>query len=142
MVEAVSAERAMGFVLDALVPARLAANQGDARLASGIADALAFAAERPDVYTDFTGADGQRSAEQAVLLEVSVRVQLAPNRARDPAHTARVAARDLPELWRRALDGSAPFTLVDAAASALTALRPSIGATDGPRRSRIRPASC
>ena len=130
MVEAVSAERAMGFMLDALVPARLAANQGDARVAAGIADAFAFAAERPDVYTDLTGADGQRAAEQAVLLEVSLRVQLAPNRARDLAHTARVAARDLPELWRRALDGFAPFTLVEAAARALTALRPAIGATD------------
>ena len=34
-VEAVSAERAMGLVLDALVPARMLANQGDAHLAEG-----------------------------------------------------------------------------------------------------------
>lgn len=129
-VEAVSAERAMGLVLDALVPARMLANQGDAHLAEGIAAALAFAAERPWVYTDLTGADAQRAAEQAVLIEVSLRVQVAANRARDLAHVAVTAARDLPELWRRALEGFAPFALVEATVSALTALRAPAGATD------------
>ena len=120
-VEAVSAEQAMGLVLDALVPARMLANRGDAHLAEGIAAALAFAAERPWVYTDLTGADAQRAAEQAVLIEVSLRVQVAANRARDLAHVAVTAARDLPELWRRALEGFAPFALVEATVSALTA---------------------
>lgn len=129
-VEAVSVAEAMGFVLDALVPARMLAHQAEARLAAGIRDALVFAAEQPHVYTELTGADGRRAAEQAVLLEVSLRVQLAPNRARDLAFAAHVAARDLPTLWQRALDGFAPFTLVEAAVGALTPLRAAVGAPD------------
>lgn len=65
-----------------------------------------------------------------MLIEVSLRVQLAANRARDLAHVAVTAARDLPELWRRALEGFAPFALVEATVSALTALRAPAGATD------------
>ena len=57
-------------MLDALVPARMLANQGDAHLAEGIAAALAFAAERPWVYTDLTGADAQRAADAVGLRRV------------------------------------------------------------------------
>lgn len=129
----VTAEQAMGYVLDGLVPDRLQANQAAARLADGIRDALDFAAANTHVYTDLTGDAGLRAAEAAALLEISLRVQLPETRIRALAYVATTARRQLPELWRRAREGFAAFTLVEATVDALIRLRPAADADDDQR---------
>jgi hypothetical protein len=131
--EQVTAEEVMGYMLNDLVPSRHTANQAAARLADGIRDALAFAAANPHMYTDLTGDDGLRAAEAAVLLEVALRVQLPEAHIRNLAHVAKVARADLPELWRRAREGFAPFSLVEATVDALVRLRPAAQAPDAER---------
>ncbi len=129
----VTAEEAMGYMLNDLIPSRHSANQGAARLADGISDALRFAAANPHIYTHLTGDDGLRAAESAVLLEVALRVQLPEGHIRGLARVATTARAQLPELWRRAREGFAAFSLVEATVDALVRLRPAVDATDAER---------
>lgn len=123
----------MGYVLDALIPSQLTANQGAARLAEGMRAALAFAAGNPHIYTDLEGEDGQRAAEAATLLEVSLRVHLSEARVRSLAYVAATAGVHLPRLWERAHEGFAAFALVEATVDALVRLHPSAGADHAER---------
>lgn len=129
-IETITAEEAMGYVLDALTPSRMTENQAAARLASGIAGALDFATRNPHIYTTDDGDDGERAAERAALLEIALRLRIAEGRLRDLAHVARTADASLPLLWQRARDGFAPFALVEATTDALLRLRPRYGADE------------
>lgn len=126
----VTAEAVMAHVLDALIPNQMDANQGAARLAAGMRDALAYAATNPHIYTHLVGDAGRRAAEGAALLEIALRVHIPEGRVRDLARVATVAGREVPELWRRAHEGFAPFPLVEATTDAIARLRPGTGATD------------
>lgn len=122
------AHRALAGVLDDLQADQMEANRRAALRADGIHDAIDYALAHPYVYTPLEGAAGVRAAELAVLLDISLRLQISENRIRTDAAVARSAHRHLPALWRRAREGFAPFSLVEATTDAIVRLLPAVHA--------------
>jgi hypothetical protein len=130
-------------VLDDLLADQVEANRRTARRADGIREVLAMAHANPEVYTDLSlslpGDVAVRAAENAATLDLSLRLQLPEGRVLALSRTAEAASSELPALWRRALDGFAPFPLVEASVSAALRLRPPAGA-DAPTIATAREA--
>jgi hypothetical protein len=125
----VSMEESLGFLFDDLQSDQFAAIRHEARRAAGIAEAVEIARRHPYVYTEIIGADGEEMAVRGVLFDLSLRLNVAEQTLRSLAYTATTAAESLPWLWRRALDGFAPLTLVDAAVAGVARLQAPIGAS-------------
>jgi hypothetical protein len=119
-------------VLDDLLADQVEANRRTARRADGIREVLVMARANPYVYTDLSvelpGDLAVRAAENAAVLDLSLRLQLPDGQVRALSRIAEAAISELPALWRRALDGFAPFPLVEASVSAALRLRPPLGA--------------
>lgn len=122
------AHRALAGVLNDLHADQMEVNRRAALRADGIREAIDYALGHPYVYTPLDGAAGVHAAELAVMLDISLRLQISENRIRSDAAVARTARRHLPTLWRRARDGFAPFPLVEATADALVRLLPAVDA--------------
>jgi hypothetical protein len=119
-------------VLDDLLADQVEANRRMARRADGIREVLAMARTNPEVYTDLSLSlphdVAVRAAENAATLDLSLRLQLPEGQVMALSRIVEAASRELPALWRRALDGFAPFPLVEASVSAVLRLRPPVGA--------------
>lgn len=111
-------------MLDDLITDQLESHRHAARRADGICEALAHARRHPEVYTDLPGALGSRAAESAVLLEISIRLQLPEGTIRNLAWAAQHAGLSLPRLWERAREGFVPFGLIEAAVTEIMRLAP------------------
>src|SRR4051794_35519293 len=96
-------------VLDGVLADQMETHRRAAHRAAGIADAIQLARRNPQVFTDSPGDVGVQIAERAVLFDVALRLQVTENQVRNMAHPAETAQADLPWLWRRAVDGFAPF---------------------------------
>ena len=91
-------EESLGFLFDDLQGDQFAAIRHDARRAAGIAEAIEIARLHPYVYTDIVGRDGEDLAERGVLLDLSLRLNVAEQTLRSLAHTASSASESLPWL--------------------------------------------
>ncbi|HEX5857317.1 MAG TPA: DUF222 domain-containing protein, partial [Microbacterium sp.] len=109
-------------VLDEVLADQMETHRRAARRAAGIVDAVALARRYPHVFTQLTGNAGVEMAERAVLFDVALRLQVTEHQVRNMAHTAETAQGRLPWLWQRALDGFAPFALVEATVLGLARL--------------------
>lgn len=118
------AHRALAGVLNDLLADQMEVNRRAALRADGIRDAIDYALGHPYVYTPLEGAVGAHAAELAVMLDISLRLQLSENRIRSDAAVARSARQHLARLWRRAREGFAPFALVEATTDAIVRLLP------------------
>ena len=122
-------EESLGFLFDDLQSDQFAAIRHEARRAAGIAEAVEIARRHPYVYTEMAGTDGEEMAVRGVLFDLSLRLNVAEQTLRALAYTATTAAESLPWLWRRALDGFAPLTLVDAVVAGVARLQAPVGAS-------------
>ncbi len=118
------AHRALMGVLDGVLSDQMEANQHAARRAEGIRSAIDCARMHSYVYSNLPGDAGTQAADMAVRLELSMRLQLSEGYISTLARVAETAAAHLSDLWRRAFEGFAPFTLIEATTDAIARLLP------------------
>ena len=125
----VSAGEALGFLLEGIVSDQYDVNRRMAARARHILEAIEMAKRHPYVYTVSEGPTAIRVAEQAVVFDLSLRLQLSEPAVRDLARVAQNAQTLLPALWARAEEGFAALTLVCAALTGAYRLTPAPGAS-------------
>lgn len=120
----VSAGEALGFLLEGIVSDQYDVNRRMAARARHVLEAIEMAKRHPYVYTISEGPTAVQIAEQAVLFDLSLRLQLSEPAVRDLARVARNAQTLLPSLWALAEEGFAALSLVSAALTGAYRLTP------------------
>lgn len=120
----VSAGEVLGFLLEGIVSDQYDVNRRMAARARHVLEAIEMAKRHPYVYTISEGPTAVQIAEQAVLFDLSLRLQLSEPAVRDLARVARNAQTLLPSLWAHAEEGFAALSLVSAALTGAYRLTP------------------
>ncbi len=114
-----SDEGELGARFDAVEVADHEVNRLAVRRAAGLADAIGFARQYPDVYVLPGDADAVATAERCAVMEAAARLRVSENTVRSTAFTADAARASLPRLWKAAWRGRVTLAVVEFAVSLL-----------------------
>ena len=115
VIEHLSDNDTLGMMLLDVEAHQYELNRSATRRAAALADAVAFARTRPDIYALPGDPDPVGTAERCVIIDAALRLQLSQNQIRTLTHTVDQARTLLPALWERAWEGFATLTQLETA---------------------------